>query len=61
MVMPERWREQLHQAATQVDAELVLQLIRQIPSEHDTLALALTELVNHYRFDRLVTITQPQP
>ncbi|HEY9660838.1 MAG TPA: PAS domain S-box protein, partial [Allocoleopsis sp.] len=61
MVMPERWREQLHQAATQVDAELVLQLIRQIPSEHDTLALALTELINHYRFDRLVAITQPQP
>jgi CheY-like chemotaxis protein len=59
-VMSATWREQLHQAATQVDADLVLQLIRQIPPEHDTLALALAELVNHYRFDRLVAITQPQ-
>ncbi|HEY9807486.1 MAG TPA: hypothetical protein V6D04_13020, partial [Candidatus Obscuribacterales bacterium] len=59
-VMSATWREQLHQAATQVDADLVLQLIRQIPPEHDSLALALAELVNHYRFDRLVAITQPQ-
>ncbi|MBD3885473.1 PAS domain S-box protein [Phormidium tenue FACHB-886] len=61
MVMPASWRDQLHQAATQVDAELILQLIRQIPPEHDTLALALTELIDHYRFDRIVALTQPQP
>jgi PAS domain S-box-containing protein len=61
IVMPATWREQLYQAATQVDADLILQLIRQIPSEHDTLALALTELIDHYRFDRIVALTQPQP
>ena len=59
-VISATWREQLYQAATQVDADLVLELIRQIPPEHDSLALALAELVNHYRFDRLVAITQPQ-
>ncbi|MBD2060468.1 PAS domain S-box protein [Oculatella sp. FACHB-28] len=60
MVMPAVWRDQLYQAATQVDAELILQLIRQIRPEHDTLALALTELIDHYRFDRIVALTQSQ-
>ncbi|MBD1867243.1 PAS domain S-box protein [Cyanobacteria bacterium FACHB-471] len=60
MVMPVVWRDQLYQAATQVDAELILQLIRQIRPEHDTLALALTELIDHYRFDRIVALTQSQ-
>jgi PAS domain S-box-containing protein len=54
--MPITWREQLHQAATQVDAEQITQLIEQIPPEQASLARALTELVNHYRFDRIVNL-----
>lgn len=50
-VVPTEWREQLYQAAIQLDAELIFQLILQIPPENATLALSLTDLVNHYRFD----------
>jgi signal transduction histidine kinase/CheY-like chemotaxis protein len=59
-VMPVLWREQLHQAATQVDGEQIVQLIHQIPAEHASLTVALTEMVNHYRFDRIVALSQPE-
>jgi signal transduction histidine kinase/CheY-like chemotaxis protein len=59
-VMPALWREQLYQAATCVDAEQIVQLIHQIPPEHASLTVALTEMVNHYRFDRIVALSQPQ-
>jgi PAS domain S-box-containing protein len=55
--MPATWREQLHQAATEVDAEQIFQLIHQIPPENASLALALADLVNNYRFDRIVELT----
>jgi CheY-like chemotaxis protein len=57
--MSRSWREQLHQAATQVDAEQIIGLIQQIPPENANLTLALTDLVNGYRFDRIVALTQP--
>ncbi|MEG4115080.1 MULTISPECIES: AAA family ATPase [unclassified Microcoleus] len=59
-VMSTLWREQLHQAATCVDGEQIVQLIQQIPPEHASLTVALTEMVNHYRFDRIVMLSQPQ-
>ncbi|NJK67420.1 MAG: response regulator [Microcoleus sp. SU_5_3] len=55
--MPAPWREQLHQAATEVDAEQIVQLIHQIPPEDASLALAIADLVNQYRFDRIVELT----
>ncbi|MEG3888553.1 ATP-binding protein, partial [Microcoleus sp. herbarium19] len=55
--MPAQWREQLHQAATEVDAEQIVELIHQIPPENASLALAITDLVNNYRFDRIVELT----
>ncbi len=57
--MPAEWREQLHQAATQVDAEQIAQLIQQIPPEYASLALAIANLVNRYRFDRIMELTSP--
>jgi PAS domain S-box-containing protein len=59
--MPTSWQEQLHLAATQVDAEQIVQLIQQIPPEYSNLALAITDLVNCYRFDRIVELTQSSP
>jgi PAS domain S-box-containing protein len=57
--MPTSWQEQLHLAATQVDAEQIVQLIQQIPPEYSNLALAITDLVNCYRFDRIMELTPP--
>jgi CheY-like chemotaxis protein len=56
--MPSEWREQLHQAATQVDATQIIQLVEQIPAEDSTLALTITDLLNRYRFDQIVELTQ---
>jgi CheY-like chemotaxis protein len=56
--MPAEWREQLHQAATQVDAEQIVQLVHRIPPEYAILASSITDLVNRYRFDRIVELTR---
>jgi PAS domain S-box-containing protein len=56
--MPAQWRSQLHQAATQVDAEQIMRLIDPIPPEHSNLALAIADLMNHYRFDLIVESTR---
>jgi PAS domain S-box-containing protein len=56
--MPAQWRSQLHQAATQVDAEQIVLLIDLIPPEYSPLALAIVDLMNHYRFDRIVELTR---
>jgi PAS domain S-box-containing protein len=56
--MPAEWRSQLHQAATQVDAEQILRSIDLIPPEYSPLAVAIADLMNHYRFDRIVELTR---
>ncbi len=56
--MPAAWRAQLHQAATQVDAELIWRLLDQIPESNATLTLALADLVNKFRFDQITALTQ---
>jgi PAS domain S-box-containing protein len=59
--LPAEWRSQLHQAATQVDAEQILRSIDLIPPEYSPLALAIADLMNHYRFDRIVELTRSSP
>jgi hypothetical protein len=56
--MPAEWVAQLNEAATQVDSELIDQLIAQIPDEEVELANGLTDLVNNYRFDQIIALTQ---
>jgi signal transduction histidine kinase/DNA-binding response OmpR family regulator len=56
--MSGQWLAQLHQAAIQVDADLILQLVEQIPTAHQALTEALTELVEQFDFDAIVDLTQ---
>lgn len=56
--MSKLWREQVTDAATQVDAELLFELINQIPPPYELLTLTLIDLVNNYRFDRIIAFTQ---
>ncbi|AFZ18611.1 PAS domain S-box protein [Allocoleopsis franciscana] len=58
-VMPADWIVQLHQAARSLDAELMYKLIAQIPESHHSLAIALTDLIDDFRFDRMMELTQP--
>ncbi|WP_264322751.1 response regulator [Zarconia navalis] len=56
--MPRSWIDRLHQAATQVDAQLVLELLPQVPPDGEVLAKTLEEWVENFRFDRAIELTQ---
>ena len=57
-VMPTEWVAALHQAAIAVDADLIFQLIEQIPEAHQSLAQGLAELTRNYGFDEIIALTQ---
>lgn len=57
-VMPADWVEQLHQAATKVNAKQILQMLPQIPKANAHLTNSLTHLVNNFCFEEIVTLTQ---
>ncbi|HEY9610646.1 PAS domain S-box protein [Allocoleopsis sp.] len=57
-VMSADWIAQLHQAARSLDAELMNRLIEQIPESYHPLAITLTDLINDFRFDRIMELTQ---
>lgn len=58
--MPTNWLEQLHQAAIKVNAKQVHYWIEQMPTANVPLANALSELVNNFCFEEIVTLTQLQ-
>jgi predicted ATPase/signal transduction histidine kinase/CheY-like chemotaxis protein/PAS domain-containing protein/tRNA A-37 threonylcarbamoyl transferase component Bud32 len=57
-VMPAEWIAQLRQAAIQVDAELIQQLLQQLPPTEVALAERLSELTQTFAFDELIELTQ---
>lgn len=56
--MPTSWVAQLYQAANEVNEEMVLQLVEQIPSTSAELAESLKILIDDFRLDRIVDLTQ---
>lgn len=57
-IMPIEWFDQFYQAANLGSDQRLLQLIVQIPDTHSAIAVTLTDLVNDFRFDQLLTLTQ---
>jgi len=55
--MPPNWIAALHQAAIQVDAELLMQLIQAIPATHSSLAQGLRKLVEQFDYDTIIELT----
>lgn len=60
-VMSTEWIAQLHDAAAQGNDFKALQLIAQIPQSHKTLSELLTQLIESYQFDRVMSLTQASP
>lgn len=60
-VMPVDWLQKLHAAAAQGSDTMLLRLIAQIPPQHVLLAQTLTQLVNQFRFDQIMELTQSCP
>jgi signal transduction histidine kinase/DNA-binding NarL/FixJ family response regulator len=57
-VMPVSWVIQLHQAALYADDELMRKLIKQIPVEHDALRQSLKGLIDNFRLEQLIDLTE---
>ncbi|WP_375506764.1 PAS domain S-box protein [uncultured Nostoc sp.] len=57
-IMSQEWRTSLYEAAIQVDAEIIFQLIEQIPETHFALSERLSDLVNCFCFDEIIDLTQ---
>ncbi len=57
-VMPPEWIAQLHQAALCTDEKQIFSLIEQIPEEYATLANSLVDLVENFRIDKIIDLTQ---
>ena len=55
--IPRAWVAQLHQAALEVNEELVNELIEQIPENAPLLTSSLKDLVNDFRMDVIVRLT----
>jgi PAS domain S-box-containing protein len=53
-VLPTDWVVRLYEASIQADAERVFELVGQLGEQYGTLAEALRNLANNYRFDLLV-------
>ncbi|OWY68112.1 hybrid sensor histidine kinase/response regulator [cyanobacterium TDX16] len=57
-VMPLEWVAQLHQAALRTDEKLIFDLLEQIPQDYAPMATALADLVNNFRIDKIIDLTQ---
>ena len=61
LVMPTEWIQQLYIAAAQCSDLLTTELIAKVPAEHHHLADALNNLVENFRFDKIMELaTLPQ-
>ncbi|NEQ42133.1 MAG: AAA family ATPase [Leptolyngbya sp. SIOISBB] len=56
--MPPEWLKQLHEAAIQADAEVIFNLLKQIPEDAPSLKQVLTDLTQGFYFDEIINLTQ---
>jgi signal transduction histidine kinase len=57
-VMSCQWINELNNISKQLDPELVVNLLKQIPPQHEYLAKYLQDLVDNFRFDLIIDMTQ---
>lgn len=56
--MPAEWLEQLYNAAAQCSGSLVSLLVEQIPPENKVLADVINDLVDNFRFDKIMELAR---
>ena len=57
--MPRNWIVALHQAALEIDDQQIINLLQQIPPTGSNITKALTDLVDNFRMDIIIELTQP--
>ena len=58
LVMPREWIEELNQAALGLNHELIMDLVEQIPPTEPNLINILTNLVDNFRLDIIIDLTE---
>ncbi len=59
--MPPQWLEKVNQAASQLDEQLLLELIQEIPNDHDFIKKALATKISNFDFDIILKLTPQMP
>ncbi|MGD1919886.1 MAG: hybrid sensor histidine kinase/response regulator [Pleurocapsa sp.] len=57
-VMPDEWLNRVEQAAIELNRDLLVQLLQEIPTEHADLKNALQKQINNFDFDRILSLAQ---
>ncbi|MGK7924362.1 MAG: response regulator [Spirulina sp.] len=57
-VMPEHWRQQLYEASLQCSDRLIQEAIAEIPEEYSNLEIALSHLIEDFRFDVVMELAK---
>ena len=57
MTMPSTWLSQIHQAANEVNEDLLQHLIEEIPQDKQALSQPLSELIKNFRLDIIIQLT----
>jgi PAS domain S-box-containing protein len=55
--MPPEWLQQIHYAAASCSDELILELLKQIPSDNSQVFQVLRDLANNYQFEKIMQLT----
>ena len=58
--LPADWVAALHLAIRQGQGTQILGLVDQLPPEHSSVAKTLAQLVDEFRFDKLIALTEPE-
>ncbi|MGJ5629451.1 ATP-binding protein [Nostoc sp. CALU 1950] len=56
--MPPEWLQQIHYAAASCSDELILELLKQIPSDNGQVFQVLKDLANNYQFEKIMELTR---
>jgi CheY-like chemotaxis protein len=57
-VMSQEWIENLYFAANEADEDRSMKLLEEIPPENQVLAIALTDLIRNFRYDKIIDLTE---
>ncbi|MBE8989674.1 ATP-binding protein [Nostoc sp. LEGE 12450] len=56
--MPPEWLQKIHYAAASCSDELILELVKQIPSDNVQVSQVLRDLANNYQFEKIMELTR---
>ncbi|BAY10235.1 AAA family ATPase [Calothrix sp. NIES-2098] len=57
--MPKSWIINLHEAALDADAELVLQILESVPESHALVCQTCKDCVKRFKFEKILDLTEP--